>query len=295
MTNQRNVQGSVSAITAEESRAIDILRIFAILCVLAAHVFEYETVPLTSIRNVILYICKPIFAGLGVPCFFILGGFLYQRKPGDTKAFWIRKLWSLVIPWFCCSLITYGVRALMRNPVGALDYVKWIFGVGTWYYYFTVFTIYLMVFKVLTQKEICLYGSVLIQLLVNILPLFGITATTSFASFCMLIPANIGYFALGILIRRHRWDRALLKKRSVYGSVVIAVVSFMVMLQGKSTIIPWWDPYDGGHFLLVVQPIGKVPVGRKNGNGWNVFLLHLFAAYANCAAHLSPIPSHDSF
>ena len=85
-------------ITQTESRMIGFLQAAAILSVITAHVvsragFDGLRAAVTSALSA--------WGCVGVAVFFVLGGFLYHREPGDTLSFWRKKLQGLIIPW--CS------------------------------------------------------------------------------------------------------------------------------------------------------------------------------------------------
>ena len=102
---------------------------------------------------------------MGVVCFFILGGFFYKRTKGDTKVFWKKKFDTLILPWFFCSLLTYIIKYLLSGDADFVDYIKWIFGVHTWYYYFSVFMICLVLFKFIILSDVAIYGAICINII----------------------------------------------------------------------------------------------------------------------------------
>ena len=211
-----------------ESKIISVLQSFAILSVIAAHVNTLNDV--TSIHKIITSFWGA-FGCVGVAIFFLLGGFLYNRKASDTAAFWNKKLHGLIIPWLVCSFITYGIKVITTNQFGILDYLKWVFGFGTWYYYSTVYIVFLALFKLLMKSDMLLY----VVMGLNILSLGISTFNKEWLNFLFLTPYLnilnwIGFFALGIIIRKYRLDRKIMRSRGpLVMGIVIAIIAFRLM------------------------------------------------------------------
>lgn len=215
-------------ITNNESRMIGFLQAIAILSVITAHVVS--NVSASGFRTAITSVLSA-FGCVGVAVFFTLGGFLYHREPKDTGRFWRKKLHSLLLPWFICSLITYIIKVVTSHQVGLLDYCKWVFGYGTWYYYSTVYVIFLALFRFLKKRDAYLYATIG----VNVISLVVSTVSKQYLSIPFLstylnVFNWIGFFALGILIRKYRLDRKLLSTHwPLVISAVLAGVTLILM------------------------------------------------------------------
>jgi len=160
------------------------------------------------------------------------GGVLYNRKDGDTVEFWRKKIWSLILPWIICSLITYLIKVLTTQQIGLLDYLKWVFGYGTWYYYSTVYLVCLIVCKPLYKKDLFLY----IAMAITVVSLTISTFNQSWLALPFVTPYLnvlnwIGFFALGIMVRKKRWDKKLSMHRWIWiVGFAVALISFAMMM-----------------------------------------------------------------
>lgn len=208
-------------ITNNESRMIGFMQTLAIASVITAHVVSQSSDG--GIRQAVTSVLSA-FGCVGVAIFFTLGGFLYHREAGDVGSFWRKKLHSLLIPWLVCSLITYAIKVVTTHQIGLLDYCKWVFGYGTWYYYSTVYVIFLALFRFLKKQDAFLYTAIG----VNVISLIVATVSKQYLaipyfSTYLNIFNWIGFFALGILIRKYRLDRKLLD--SIWPLVISAVLA----------------------------------------------------------------------
>ena len=227
---------NMKKLTSRESVAINLMKAIAVLSVITAHV-----VPVSNANRIseLLSSFWNVFGTVGVIIFFAIGGFLYNRYPGDGIVFWKKKFHRLILPWLVCSAGTYVLSVVLGEELGAVNYLKWIFGSGTWYYYFTVYLLFLFVFKWLYDREWILYLLMVVQLLALALATFGMTTTLPVPFLTdYLNPLHwVGYFSLGILIRKHRLDQKLRDRRSVVPVACIlgAVSLYILCSQGIFT------------------------------------------------------------
>lgn len=224
---------NTSKLTDRESLAINIMKALAILSVIAAHLISFSPESLFS-RTVSAF--WVLFGEIGVVVFFVLGGFLYHREPGDHKAFWKKKFFRILLPWLFCSLITYLFSALTSRSFRLPAFLKWVFGSGTWYYYITVYTLFLFIFDWLSRKTALLWALLGVQVLALILICFGISTTPPLGFLTdYLNPLHwIGYFSLGILIRRFRPDVPARKQRLVFPvACILGLLLFWLLAAEK--------------------------------------------------------------
>ena len=137
--------GVLPAINELDRKAISLLRILAIFSVITAHVNNVSMVNGTI--GWIVACFWDAFGQVGVVCFFILGGFLYHREVGDGKEFAKKKFISIIIPWLLSACLTYALSCILNHHIDFIGALKWIMGFGTWYYYVTVFLVFLFLFK----------------------------------------------------------------------------------------------------------------------------------------------------
>lgn len=219
---------------ARECISINIMKAVAILSVIAAH-----TVSVTNADRISYGISAlwELFGKVGVIIFFVIGGFLYTRTPGDTAAFWKKKASRIIVPWMFCSAVTYAVAVVLGRELGLASYFKWVLGSGTWYYYITVYTFFLFVFQWFYDKDFVLYLLTGLQVFALILAASGKTTTLSLGFFTdYLNPLHwIGYFSFGILIKKYRLDRVAGKCRyTVAAASLLAALSMAVLYHQRT-------------------------------------------------------------
>ena len=212
---------SEKLVTQRESTAFYCMKCFAILCVIAAHVNQYCG---NSVLESVATRAWSHIAKYGVACFFILGGFFYQRTEHDGKRFWAKKFRTLVVPWVFCASLTFLITrrwvtegnyfALPLNQI-LRDYLVWVSGYGTIYYFAAVFLFCQLVFKFLAKKDIYLYITVLASAAALILHEMGLSGGVDqlFLKDQLNPLYRMGLFSLGVLARKHRIDRALLQQK----------------------------------------------------------------------------------
>lgn len=213
---------SDNRLTARESTAFYCVKAVAILCVITAHTVGISSEPL--IRKVIST-GEVFFSLIGVPIFFMLGGFFYPEKNRVSKGYWKRKILWLVIPWLFCSTITYISSSVIGPNPPLCSIITWSLGSGTWYYYIVVYLFFIIFFIGIRDFEAVLYALTLVSPIALLLKGAGyqIESTGFLTSF--LNPLYwISFFAIGILIRKKRWDRKLLV------STTCIPIAFVVMI-----------------------------------------------------------------
>ncbi|MBQ8621083.1 MAG: acyltransferase [Oscillospiraceae bacterium] len=284
---------SEKLVTQRESTAFYCMKCFAILCVIAAHVNQYCD---NSVLESVATRAWSHIAKYGVACFFILGGFFYQRTEHDGKRFWAKKFQTLVVPWVFCASLTFLITrrwvtegnyfALPLNQI-LRDYLVWVSGYGTIYYFAAVFLFCQLVFKFLAKKDIYLYITVLASAAALILHEMGLSGGVDqlFLKDQLNPLYRMGLFSLGVLARKHRIDRALLQqKRLILLPLLILAVTTPYLFTGNETSS--FDPVcvlDSVAFCAVFYVVcywlaGKkvsrwlVPVGRST---YCIYLLHL--------------------
>lgn len=219
---------SIQKLTDRESMAINIMKAIAILSVLAAHTISVSHADLLS--NVVSSVWS-LFGRVGVIIFFVVSGFLYSRSPQDRKIFWKKKCFRILIPWAFCASATYALAVVLGRELSPMGYLQWVFGSGTWYYYLTIYTLFLFIFPWFWKKDWLLLIWIGVQTLSLALASFeDFTAHFPFWATYLNPLQWIGYFSLGILIRRHRLDiRLRAKKWIVAIAAVLAILSLYLL------------------------------------------------------------------
>lgn len=184
----------------ERSKKIYVLKAFAILSVICAHM----KLPLNmgdagGIANKFI----GVYGTLGVVVFFVCAGYYYHREKGDTICFWKKKIRMIMIPWLLWSIITNLIGNFLKwHTITLQGQCAWTVGLGTWYYFLSVLLICFVVFKF---KENKLWFTVLIisSMVSNIFSIMGIWGISDYMT-PYLNPLNwFFFFAIGILWKRN--------------------------------------------------------------------------------------------
>jgi len=185
-------------LSEKDSIALYFVKVVAILSSVAAHVSIIDMS--TPVIGFFTFIWE-LFSCIGVPAFFIVGGILYNRTPGDSGSFWRKRVKSIVIPWLFCGTLIYVYRAIFVG--GSLrSLMFWLLGNGTWLYYVTVYLFILALFKLIYKNVPVLWGCVVLTTIQLLLKTNG-SGIPSPLGDDYLNPLHwIGFFAMGVLLRR---------------------------------------------------------------------------------------------
>lgn len=270
-------------ITEKESKLFYIMKFFFIFSVITAHVCN--VVDIIFLKKLISYFWK-LFGTVGVIGFFILGGFFYKRKDGDDKEFWKRKSVSIIIPWLVCSFLNYVIKCIADKRINIGEYLKWTIGYESLYYYVTIFLFFLFIFKYFYKCDLALYVCVGITIASLALYTFHIDYLFFIQGSKYLNPLNwIGYFASGILFRKYRIDRLLLKSFwTLIFSLLLGIVAFLILWKlGVDSYFhiatPIWGISFFILFLWISNWIAELKIGKafeKMGK-WSycIYLIHM--------------------
>lgn len=185
-------------LSEKDSAALYFVRVIAILTSVAAHVSIIDTSTPTIGFFTRMW---DMLSCISVPAFLIAGGILYARTAGDSVSFWKRKATSIVLPWLFCGFLTYGYRAIYEGG-SLLGLFYWVLGNGSWLYYVTMYVIILALFKPIHQSVPMLWGCVAVTAIQFVLKAHG-GGIPSPLDNNYLNPLHwIGFFALGVLLRR---------------------------------------------------------------------------------------------
>ncbi len=128
-----------------------VVKALLILCTVYAHISPAKTE--------YSWIMKQI-GTFGVPTFLVLSGYFFNYQKKFTE-FWKNKIKKLIIPWMMWGIVTYLLSVIAQRGGASLSGgVKWIAGVGSWYYYMSVMVILELLFYKTNKDWICMVGIV---------------------------------------------------------------------------------------------------------------------------------------
>ncbi len=216
----------------EYSKTAYVIKFFAIFSVITAHV---NIVNNDNIFSSLITNWYNLFGIVGVICFFIIGGYYYKRENGDTKKYWKKKAKSIIIPWMIAATISYILHVIKIKDISFIQYIKWITGSGTIYYYLTIYVIFLGIFKFLKKNDIFLVICIILNIIELILNTKGIFYTNDYITYYLNIFNWIGFFAIGILIRKYDIFSFLLKHKNIIMpiSIFVSIILFIIMYNMK--------------------------------------------------------------
>lgn len=175
----------------KNSRALYVIKFFAILTVIFAHCSYHNTPMAHAISGVI--------GGLGVPIFLITSGMFFNPKE-PTKTFWMKKVKGVIVPWLVFGCFTYALAVILGNPLGILEMLKWIIGYGTWLYFVPILLFFYAFFRAIRWKGIH-YVAIALWILSNVLDVFGINPISNIIGNYLNVFSRIGYFSMGVIAR----------------------------------------------------------------------------------------------
>lgn len=266
----------VKKLSPADSQALYFVKAVAILSAVAAHASVIDT---TTHASTVITCLWDIFSCLSIGCFLITGGILYTRESGDTARFWKHKAVTIVLPWIFCASLTCAIRALCGHGVDLPGYVRWILGDGTWYYYVTVYLLFLAFFKPICNCVPALWGCVAVNALVLALRARNIDLFAGLGLSDYLNPFHwFGFFALGILLRR-----GALKLPGGFLGICFAVSFVYVYHRGIFTYFHIANAVYSASSFFVLFALGRklastrlAPAIREMGaTTYCVYLLHM--------------------
>lgn len=108
--------------------SVETLRGLAIILVVGSHVVLDSKNTLfnenPTIQSTLQYMFRAVWA-IRFPLFIVISGYVYSMRPavrGHLRVFLQGKFRRLLIPFFSVSLITYGLRCLMKDDFKAIDF-----------------------------------------------------------------------------------------------------------------------------------------------------------------------------
>lgn len=236
---------------------IDIIRIFAILAVLAIHVDSIFILMYNKISWVDWW-ASNFYSSLihfAVPMFIMLSGYLLLDKQEDDKLFYSKRLYKVVIPLFAWSII-YMIFKTNYNlySVFTVDFVKQFLSANIYYHlYFLdlIIGLYLItpfLRKILAKADICdVYRYLVLWFIftpvVQLLSIFGYQVSLPVE----VATGYLGYYILGYTIKKSVINDkiVLIAAVAVTASIIITAIGTYIMTVDKGQFndyfISWYS------------------------------------------------------
>lgn len=237
-------------LTQKRSKSLYVLRGLALFFIVLAHMPFGEQFPVADSLRIAL-------SQAGVPVFFILSGYFYNRNAGDTKTFWLKKLKKVILPWLIIAISAFVLSAVLSKDFqfSILVPVKWVFGIGSVYWYMSVLIIMFIIFKYLRNDILVIVGIVVSSLSVVLSCIGVIKYNLSFNQYTNFFNWIL-FFGLGILLRKK--DLLFKLQNAVplcFGIVLFAVsLYFLRNIDSSQTYINYFSlPLELGAFVILLN------------------------------------------
>lgn len=195
-----------------------------------------------SLNNVIYQRIGAVIGLIGVPVFIFCSGFWFKH---DTFANLIKKLSnSIVIPWMFWGVFAFMVSYILGSEeLNIKSFFLFILGHGTWLYYIPVYILLKLLFNI-SSNTFLLFLLIAVSLLSNFLSYYSSFYINDIFLTPWQNPLNwVGFFSLGILVRRFKFFNLLLNQNKGI-KIIILIISVLLslMLVLASHKINYWNP-----------------------------------------------------
>ncbi len=201
---------------------------------------------------------------IGVPLFMLMAGF-FDAKSRSSLADKIKRLFVPLLIWgtvtFCLRLL---IDPMSDSSVLSVEYLKWVYGCGTWYYFIAVLFWCQVLVRFINEWVLVLFGVIsMILTSMDLIPYNEI-----------LTPYNnpfnlILYFLIGRAYRLRKGDEIVVPAKLVWG-LLLLIMAFLAIFkipQYWNLLTPvftvalfgvlWYLFYRGTHHNAVVK-VGKM-------------------------------------
>ena len=279
---------------------LDLLRIYAILCVIMLHIaMPYlENAGLFGSRIWHIANILNTISRTGVPVFFMVSGFLLLNSPKTLNftSFYKRRLSKLAIPFLAWNVIYYVAYGVMtKDTLSVADFLKKMLIEGTSYHFWFVYTLIIIYLFMPFLKRIvdgleqkwCWLLLIISGLKTTIVPLINIIASLDIYLFDNIFNGYVSYVLLGYIIGRFEYtkrQRAIFYCAGFLGAGITIIGNFMLSNEGTNYVFN--GGYQAGHFMLAAtifvwfksfpaapEKIVKV-TGKLSGITFGMYLVH---------------------
>ena len=174
--------------------------------------------------------------------FFVISGFFYKRTKGDTKKYWSKKVKTVFIPWILFAIGTFALSILLNKSLEGfpLSFVKYFLGIGSLYWYMSMSIVMFVIFKYITKRW-QLVLCVIISIVSVYLTAFHIIPVVPYFNQYLNLFNWIGFFAIGILLRKENLLEKLINTKSFIISLIIVVASIIVAVLRDNEVKSYVD------------------------------------------------------
>lgn len=243
---------------------LDLLRIFAILCVIILHIVV-PYIGNTDLFGTRIWHIANIFNTIsrtGVPIFFMVSGFLLlnSSKTADFISFYKRRLTKLAVPFLSWNVIYYIAYGLLENrEISFSEFFKQMLIEGTSYHFWFVYTLIVIYLFMPFLKRIldgleqkwCWLLLIISGIKTTIVPFINIVTPLEIYMFDNILLGYVSYVLLGYILGKFEYTK---KQKTIFGFVgivggFITTLGNYLMSDGATNLI-FNGGYQIGHFML---------------------------------------------
>lgn len=261
------------------SSMVTVARAFALISIVCAHITFAAGAPYAITK---LY---SAFASVGVICYLICSAYYYNPKKYTFVGLLKNKAITLGLPWIFLGTVGYLYKAVLSKSLSVVEYLKWIFGNGSFLYFLTILILCFLIFY--RTNNIVLYCSIGVSLVSLILTATGVLDPVISALHItnyLNIFNWVGVFALGMLFKQIDSEKLynfVYKMRFVaigLFAVVVLIVCIFDVKVGYFSYIGIWLELLGTFAIFGMSTIGifenKLFYDMSNLS-FTVYLIHM--------------------
>ncbi len=254
-------------------------RIYALLSIVSAHFAYVGTFSFVILNR---------FGTIGVIAFLIMAGYFFKtEKFASFGVLLKKKAVSLCIPWLFLGTLTWCYNAiLVPNNRGILQYLKWIFGNGSYLYYMPMLLLcFILMYKAPKWCRFIAIGLNVLSILLTasglLKPILEYLNITNYLN----VFNWIGFFAFGMLLQdisEEKLTTFFIKSRFWFISAFLIVFSLIIIFNNipadyfSFIAIPYEMIGAFAIFGLSTFSLTKFSVFRQLSNcSFSIYLVHI--------------------
>ena len=277
-------------LTNDDKNLFYILKGLAIFSVVCAH-----STPITENADKISVVISEFLnylGTMGVPIFFLVSGFLFDRNKRSLGAFWKRKLTTVVLPWIFCETMLWLYVVLRKGGITLKAWGLFVIGYEHTTYYLTVLMVLYVIFWFL-KYDWQLYFVMAVSVISMICVGWdtGINVINTWTGTFYLNPLNwCAFFIIGMLLNRKETLQERYMKQARFTPLwIVASVGYFVLCMIMEQDIYYFSKYAVvAHIvnILLLCSLAKCIANSKRKErfitlgkySFTIYLLHQFVA-----------------
>lgn len=260
------------------SNQMYVLKAISIFSVICAHMrmvnYSYE--------NELIDRLYASVGTIGVICFLFMSG-LFLNVNEKKNIFWKKKIKNIIIPWIFCSLLTYILSVIITKKFSIVEYIKWVVGAGSWYYFVTIILILYLTYRIV-QNEKIIYLLLIIGILSNIMTIRGQITYNEWFTPYLNVFNWVPFFSLGVICNKKQFINKIQQfiNKNIIFIIFLFCALLLVQIFGKEDISYWSSlslPFEFIGLLLgifLADKMKDIPIMISIGkHSFTIYLIHM--------------------